>query len=41
MTKTSQDNYVTDCIGLVYVETEIEFLGHIWSSAIYDENQIE
>ena len=39
MIKTSQDNIVTDHIGLVYVETKIELLGPIWRGAICDENQ--
>ena len=29
ITKTREDNYVIDCVGLVYVETEIELLGPI------------
>ena len=38
VTKTRQDNDVTNYIGLVYVETEIEFLGLISPSAIRNEN---
>ena len=29
MTKTTHDNGVTNCIGLVYVETKTELLGPI------------
>ena len=37
--KTSQDNIVIDCIGLVYTETKIELSGPIWSGAVCDKNQ--
>ena len=30
--------YMIDCTGLAYVKTEIELLGHIWPSVVYDEN---
>lgn len=40
MLKTRQDNNVTDHISLVYTETKIELSGPIWSSSVYDENQI-
>ena len=36
--KTRQDNDVTNCIDLIYVETETELLGLIWPGAIYCEN---
>ena len=38
MTKTKQDNDVTDHIGLVYIENDIELSRTIGSSAISDEN---
>ena len=38
MTKTSQDNIVTDRIGLVYAKTKIELSGSIWPSVDCDEN---
>ena len=38
MTKTKQNNEVTDHISLVYAEIDIELLGPIWSSTIYDKN---
>ena len=38
--KTIQDNDVTDRIGAVYIEKEIEFSWLIELSAICDENQI-
>ena len=38
--KTRQDNDVTNCIDLIYVETETELLGLIWPGAIYCENHI-
>ena len=38
--KTKQDNDVTNRIGLVYVETEIELSGPLWSGVVYDEIQI-
>lgn len=40
MIKKRQDNYVTDCIGLVYVETKTELLGPIEPSVVYYENKI-
>ena len=40
MIKTKKDNNVTNRIGLVYVGIEIELMGSIWSSAVYDENKI-
>ena len=40
MTKTRQDNDVTNHISLVYIKTETKLSGPIWPSAICDENQI-
>ena len=39
MTKTKQDNDMTNSIGLVYAKTEIELSRLIWPGAVYDENQ--
>ena len=38
--KFKQKNNVTDCIGAVYVENEIELSWSIEPSVICDENQI-
>ena len=38
ITKNKEDNYVTNHVSLVHIETETELLGPIWSCAIYDEN---
>lgn len=38
--KTRQNNYMINSIGVVYVENNIEELGHIISGAIFDENKI-
>lgn len=38
MTKTKQDNYVIDCIGLVYAKIEIELSGPFRLGVICDEN---
>ena len=38
MTKTCQDNDVTDHINLVYAKIEFELSGPIWSFTVYDEN---
>ena len=36
--KTKQDNYVTDCIDSVYIETETNLSEHISPSVVFDEN---
>lgn len=36
--ENKQDSYVTDCIGLVYIETEMELSGPIWLNTVYNEN---
>ena len=41
MTKTKQDNDMTDHMSLVYVENDIELLWPIKSGANSDENHIE
>ena len=38
MMKTRKDNDVTNCIGVVYVENEIELSWPIRPSVVYDEN---
>ena len=38
MTKTKQDNNVTDHIGLVYTKNNTELLGPIGPGTVYDEN---
>ena len=38
MMKTRQDNNVTDRIGLVYVENDIELSGPIWRGIVCDKN---
>ena len=40
VTKTKQDNDVTDQLGLVNVENDIELLGLIWQGIDCGENQI-
>ena len=37
--KTKQNNDEIDCIGMVYVENEIEQFEPIWLVVVYDENQ--
>ena len=39
MMKTSQDKHMTDCIGAVYAEKEIEQLLPIGPSLVCNENQ--
>ena len=36
--KMTQDNDVTNCIGLVNTKTQIKLLGPIWLYAVCDEN---
>ena len=38
ITKTKQDNNVTDHIGLVYTKNNTELLGPIGPGTVYDEN---
>ena len=38
MSKTKQENGMTDHIGLVYVEIETQLSIPMWLGAIYDEN---
>ena len=38
VTKTRQNNGVIDHINMVYTKTEMELLGSIWPSVVYDEN---
>lgn len=40
MTKTRKDMDVTECIGVVYAETETELSRPIRPGAEYDENRI-
>ena len=40
VTKTRQENDITDCICVVYIEIEIELLGPIESSTVCYQNQI-
>ena len=37
--KSSKDNNMTECIGLIYTKIENELSGIIWSGVVYDENQ--
>lgn len=39
MTKTKQDNHITNHIDMFYVKTKTELSGLIWPSVVYDENQ--
>ena len=39
VTKTKHDNDMTDHIGLVYVENDIELLGPIGPGVVYDETK--
>ena len=41
MVKTMQDNNMTDCIGTVYAENEIELSSLIKLGAVGDKNQLE
>ena len=38
VTKTRQDNDMTDCIGTIYVENETELSWPIKLGVVYDEN---
>ena len=38
MTKTRQDNDLTDCIGVVYTKNEIELLWLIGQGVVCDKN---
>ena len=38
VTKTRQDNDMTNHVGLLYTKIKIELLGPIWSGVVYDEN---
>lgn len=38
--KTKHDNDVIDHVGLVYAKIEIKLSKPIWTSVVYDENQI-
>ena len=40
MMKTTQDNEVIDCIGVVFTEIETKLLRPIEPSVVCDENQI-
>lgn len=40
ITKTRQDNDVTNCIGVIYTEKDIELLLLIRQGTIYDEMKI-
>ena len=39
--KIGKENDMTDYIGVIYVENDIELLWLIRSSVVYDENQTE
>ena len=41
MTKTRQENDMTDRIGLVYAKFEIELSGPIWTGVVSEENKTE
>ena len=38
VTKTREDNYVTNHVGLIHIKIETKLLGPIWPYAICDEN---